>query len=309
MRKVKFMLYLLVGLALLSTSVAFAKSSPFPGMIPLPDGFSPEGIVSGYGTDFYAGSLANGAIFKGDFQSGTGSILVDGAPGKMAVGLSFDERTGYLFVAGGTTGTATVYDTHNGEQVGLFNLSGPGSFINDVIVTPSAAFFTDSFNARLFKLPLSPTGQLPDPSAVGPLPLSGDWVQGGGFDANGIDATPDGDTLIVVDTGQGTLFTVDPASGLAKLIDLGGASVSNGDGILLDGKTIYVVRNQLNMIAVIKLAPDLSSGALVSSITNPAFDVPTTLTELGSRLYAVNARFNTPPGPGTTYDVIQISKP
>ena len=309
MHKLKWSLFIIVVLALLSTSAAFAKSGPFPETIPLPAGFSPEGVVSGYGTDFYAGSLANGAIFKGDFASGTGSILVDGVPGNVAVGLAFDERSGYLFVAGGPTGTAKVYDISTGDPVGSFNLTGPGSFINDVIVTPSAAFFTDSFHARLFKLPLSPTGELHDPSAVEILPLSGDWVQAGGFDANGIDTTPNGDALIVVDSGQGTLFKVDPTSGHAQLIDLGGASVGFGDGLLLDGKTLYVVRNQLNQIAVIKLAPDLSSGELIDTITNPAFDVPTTLTEFGNRLYAVNARFSTPPTPITPYDVVQIGKP
>ena len=161
MHKLKWSVYIIVVLALLSTSPAFAKSSPFPGIIPLPDGFSPEGIVSGYGTDFYVGSLANGAIFKGDFQSGTGSILVEGVPGKVAVGVDFDERTGYLFVAGGATGTAAVYDTSTGDQVGSFSLAGPDSFINDVIVTYSAAFFTDSFHAQLYELPLSPLARSP----------------------------------------------------------------------------------------------------------------------------------------------------
>ena len=309
MHKIKFSLSMLIVLIFMSSSITFAASSPFPGIIPLPDGFSPEGIVSGYGTDFYDGSLANGAIFKGDFRTGSGSILVSGAPGKVAVGLAFDERTGYLFVAGGPTGMAAVYDTANGGQVGFYNLTGPGSFINDVIVTSSAAFFTDSSNARLFKLPLSPAGGLPDPSAVEVLPLGGDWVQGGGFNANGIDATPDGSTLIVVNTGQGTLYKVDPTSGFADLIDLGGASVSFGDGILLDGKTLYVVRNQRNQIAVITLAPDFSSGDPVTTITNPNFDVPTTLTEFGDRLYAVNARFNTPPTLTTQYTVVQVTKP
>ena len=134
-------------------------------------------------------------------------------------------------------------------------------------------------------------------------------MQAAGFNANGIDATPDGDALIVVNSGQGTLFNVNPTSGHAQLIDLGGASVSAGDGLLLDGKILYVVRNQLNQIAVIRLAPDLSSGVLKGTITNPAFDVPTTLTEHGKRLYAVNARFTTPPTPSTTYDVVQIRKP
>ena len=309
MNKLKSSLCILVVLVSLSTSVAFAKSNSFPDMIPLPDGFRPEGIVSGYGTDFYVGSLEDGAIFKGDFRSGTGSILVNGTPGNVAVGLAFDKRTGFLFVAGGATGTAAVYDTANGDQVGFFSLTGPGSFINDVVVTPSAAFFTDSFNAWLFKLPLSPVGGLPDPSSIETLPLSGDWVQAGGFNANGIDATPEGDALIVVNSGQGNLFNVNPTSGLADLIDLGGASVGFGDGLLLDGKLLYVVRNQLNTIEVIKLSPDLSSGALIESITNQHFDVPTTLTEFGNRLYVVNARFTTPPTPTTPYTVVQFSKP
>jgi hypothetical protein len=309
MHKLKWSLYILIVLALLSTSAALAKSNPFPEIIPLPDGFRPEGIVSGYGTDFYAGSLANGAIFMGDFRTGTGSILVEGSTGGVAVGLAFDERTGFLFVAGGPTGTAAVYDTGNGDQVGFYTLTGPGSFINDVIVTSSAAFFTDSFNARLFKLPLSRSGGLPDPSEVQILPLSGDWVQSSGFNANGIDATPNGDTLILVNSGAGALFTIDPTSGSAELIDLGGDSVSAGDGLLLDGKTLYVVRNQLNRIAVIQLASDFSSGELISSITNPAFDVPTTVTEFGKRLYVVNARFSTPPTATTQYHAVQIYKP
>jgi hypothetical protein len=308
MNKLKSSLYILIVIILLRTSVAFASSGSFPEIISLPDGFRPEGIVSGYGTDFYVGSLADGSIYKGDFSTGAGITLVSGAPGKVAVGLSFDERTGYLFVAGGPTGTAAVYDTVNGDQVGFFTLTGPGSFINDVVVTLSAAYFTDSFGARLFKLPLSPAGELPEPSALEILPLSGDWVQAGGFNANGIDATPNGGALIVVNSGQGTVFNVDPTSGHAALIDLDGASVSFGDGLLLDGMSLYVVRNQLNQVAVIKLAPDLTSGELIRSITHPAFDVPTTLAEFGSRLYAVNARFSTPPTPTTPYSVVQISK-
>jgi hypothetical protein len=309
MHKIKFSLSMLIVLILLSVPVAFAAGQPFPEIISLPDGFSPEGIVSGYGTDFYAGSLVDGAIYKGDLRTGTGSILVNGVPGRVAVGNSFDERTGYLFVAGGPTGTAAVYDTANGDLVGFYNLTGPGSFLNDVIVTQSAAFFTDSSNPRLFKLPLTPSGGLPDPSAVEVLPLTGDWAQGAGFNANGIDATPDGSTLIVVNSQQGAVYKVDPMTGIVDLIDLGGASVSFGDGILLDGKTLYVVRNMLNQIAVIKLSPDFSSGELVSTINNPAFDIPTTLTEFGNQLYAVNARFTTPVTPTTAYTVVQVSKP
>ena len=41
---------------------------------------------------------------------------------------------------------------------------------------------------------------------------------------------------------------VDPVTGIATRITLVGGSVLNGDGILLHGKTLYVVQNQLNQI-------------------------------------------------------------
>ena len=307
------LLVIIILIMVFSTTAVFASAGSFPNVISLPNGFRPEGIVSGYGTDFFAGSLANGAIYKGNFRTGSGDVLVPGMDGSTAVGLAFDERTGYLFVSGGPTGSASVYDTRTGAQVGHFQMTVPGTgFINDVVVTQTAAYFTDSFNARLFKLPLEPTGELPGPSAYEELSLNGDWDQVAGFNANGIDATPNGDKLIVVNSTVGALYTIDPfiegTTLEAKLIDLGGASVSNGDGILLDGKTIYVLRNFLNKIDVFKLAPDLSSGTFIKSISDSDFDIPATLTEFGSRLYAVNARFTTPPTPDTEYDVVQVSK-
>jgi hypothetical protein len=93
---------------------------------------------------------------------------------------------------------------------------------------------------------------------------------------------------------------------VASTIDLGGASVSAGDGILLQGQTLYVVRNRLNQIAVVELAPDLSSGVVADVLANPAFDVPTTIAALGGRLYVVNGRFTTPPTPSTEYEIVGV---
>ncbi len=104
------------------------------------------------------------------------------------------------------------------------------------------------------------------------------------------------------------MFHVDPETGNAALIDLAGGTVPNGDGILLDGKTLYVMQNRINQIAVVRVDAELSSGGIVSHITNPAFDVPTTIAEFGHSLYAVNARFGTPPTPTTEYDIVQVTK-
>ena len=93
-------------LSLLITCVttANAKDRSFPDIIPLPDGFRPEGIVLGVGHEIYAGSLANGSIYQADLRTGKGSILVEPSDDRIAVGMAFDRRSNYLFVAGGLAG-------------------------------------------------------------------------------------------------------------------------------------------------------------------------------------------------------------
>jgi hypothetical protein len=229
--------------------------------------------------------------------------------GRIAVGLAYDERSNYLFVAGGPGGAGYVYDAATGATVGVFPFTTESSFVNDVVVTKDAAYFTDSFRPYLYQLPLGPAGQLPDPSAVEAIALGGDFVfVPGGFNANGIDATPNGKSLVIVHSSRGELYHVDPNTGDAQVIDLGGGSVPNGDGILLDGKTLYVVQNRLNQIAVVQLDPDLLAGTIVRTITDPAFRVPTTIAEFGNALYAVNARFGTTPTPDTEYEIVRVNK-
>jgi sugar lactone lactonase YvrE len=303
-------LSVLVCLALLLGGVVpAAAQSEFPAVLPLPDGFNPEGIATGFGTTFYVGSLANGAIYRGDLRTGEGDIFIPGETGRVAVGLDFDRSTGYLYVAGGATGMARVYDTEDGSLVEEYALSGAPVFINDVVVTRTAAYFTDSQNARLFIVPLEADGSPAGPEAVKVLPLTGDWEQvPNAFNANGIVATKNGKALIVVNSTVGALYRVDPRTGYAQRLDLGGASVTTGDGLLLHGKFIYVVRNRMNLIDVFRLSPDFLSAELVKTITDPTFDVPTTIAEFGRWLYAVNARFTTPPGPTVEYWVTRVAR-
>jgi len=305
-RNLKLLIGLVAVLLLLTAVPAFAQRSVFPDIIPLPDGWRPEGIATGYGTDFYVGSLADGAIFRGDLRTGEGDVWIEGEAGNVSVGLAFDARSGYLFVAGGPTGAARVYDTRTGELVASYQFADPPTFVNDAIVTGRAVYFTDSQRAVLYVLPLGPGGSVPAGFEV--LPLSGDWQQVAGFNANGIEASPNGKYLIVVHSTLGFLYQVNPETGEAEQIDLGGQSVSAGDGLLLDGKSLYVVRNQLNQILEIRLSSDFLSGSVIDTIMNPAFDVPTTLAEHGNALYAVNARFSTTPTPETEYDVVRVRK-
>ena len=122
-----------------------------------------------------------------------------------------------------------------------------------------------------------------------------------GFNANGITATPDGRGLLVVNSTTGLLHRVDPRTGATSVVDLGGASLTNGDGMLLLGRTLYVVRNRLNQIAVIHLDRSGSRGVQVDTLTSDDFDVPTTVAAYRDRLYLPNARFTTTPEPDTPY--------
>jgi sugar lactone lactonase YvrE len=300
----------LLTLLLIVLSVTMiAADKTFPEVISLPNGFRPEGIAIGKGSTFYVGSIPTGAVYSGDLRTGEGHILVPPQEGRAAIGLKYDERTGLLFVAGGPTGFAYVYDGQTGAGVAAISLTppSPDTFINDVVVTNDAAYFTSSRQQVLYRVRLEHNGHLPTPAVAEPLPLSGDYVfTPGQFNANGITATPNGKTLIIVNSVDGVLYNVDPNTGAATRIDLGGDAVPNGDGILLQGNTLYVVQNQLNQIAVIELNHDLTSGTIVETITNPSFDVPTTIARFGNALYAVNARFSTPPTPDTTYNVIRV---
>jgi len=274
--------------------------------VPLPNGFQPEGIAITGGRTFYSGSLADGSIYRGDIRSGLGSILVHPPSGRVAVGMKVHKNL--LFVAGGPTGDAYVYDARSGAEVRTYDFH-PGGFINDVVVTKEAAWFTDSFFPFIYRVPVTRSGAPGDPSAVEAIPLTGDIVYQDGFNANGIDATPDGKRLIIVQTNTGKLFTVDRSSGVTSEIELGGDDVASGDGILLDGRDLFVVQGFMNVVAKVRLTPDLSSGEVVSRTGDDDFDIPTTVAEAGNALYLVNARFTTPPAPDTEYWVSPIRKP
>jgi sugar lactone lactonase YvrE len=287
--------------------IAGTSLKSFQDVIPLPNGFQPEGIAAGTGNTFYVGSILTGAVYRGDIRTGQGDVLVHAQAGRAAIGMKYDPRSGYLFVAGGPTGFAYIYNGQTGADVAKIQLTTGPSFINDVIVTQDAAYFTNSFQPVLYRVPLEANGQLTDPPTSETIPLSGDYqFTPGGFNANGIAATPNGKWLIIVNSVDGALYRVDPETGYATLINLGGASVPNGDGILLQGKTLYVVQNSLNQIAVIELSNDFTSGTITDTLTSPNFRVPTTIARFGNDLYAVNARFGTPPTPDTEYEIVRV---
>jgi hypothetical protein len=76
--------------------------------------------------------------------------------------------------------------------------------------------------------------------------------------------------------GHRQAFVYDPRTGVTHELDLGGASLVNGDGMLLAGRVLFVVQNVDNKIAVVVLSRSLDRGRVVATLTDPDFDVPTT---------------------------------
>lgn len=282
------------------SAASSAVKADWPTEFPLPNGFLPEGITIGRKPFAYMGSRANGAIYRTDLRTGEGGVIHEGATGLASIGLKLD-GDGLLYVAGGAGGTARIISSRTGALVNTFQLTQNASpFINDVILLGDRAWFTDSRDAVLYGVPRGRSGQ------VRPLPLTGDWVQTPNVNnANGIVGTPDGRGLIVVSAGR--LYHVNIKTGHATTIVLTGAeNVTNGDGLVRIGRTLYVVQNRLNLISVFNLDAKVTTATLRRTITDPRFDVPTTAARFGDRLYLVNARFTSPQLPETTFNGVAV---
>lgn len=276
----------------------------FSGVLALPNGFQPEGITVGPGGQAYFGSRVDGDIYRLDLRSGEGSTISEG-PGTASIGLKVDQR-GRLFVAGGAAGTVRVVDATSGGILATYQVGSGETFVNDVLLTPRAVYVTDSRAARLTILDLGPGGALPTQARS--VPLTGDWVQtAGATNANGLTTSPDGRSILVVNSSNGDLYRVDPATGRSAQVDLGGQALTNGDGLLREGRTLFAVQNRLNQVAEVRLSRDGSRGTVERTLTDSDFDVPTTVARFAGALYLPNARFSTTPTADTPYSVVRLA--
>jgi hypothetical protein len=308
--------FAIAGSSLAHVPIASGQSL-FPETLPLPNGFQPEGVTA-YGFDLLSGSLLDGDVYRVSALTGRGELAIDAPQGRTAVGLKAD-RYGRVFVAGGPLGAAYVYDVETGEALAEYQLAEAGTaFVNDVILTRDAAYFTDSQRPVIYALPLGHGRGLPGPDEGRVIELSGpaaDDIVAEQFNLNGIVYAWWARRLIVVNSFRGTLYAIDPSTGASERIDLGDQDVTNGDGLVLRGLRLYVVQNMQNQIAVVRLRPSLSMGEVVDRITDPRFMVPTTADVIGPFLFAVNARFDVapPPTPGSPsanpdlpFDIVRV---
>jgi hypothetical protein len=321
-----------------------AAQQNWPEEIAIPTGFEAEGIELGKGHEFFLGGFSfssvlvpafggpahpmseyAGAIYKGNLRTGEGTILVP-PTGKPVSGLSYDPRTDYLYAATGFADLVTgiiidqgviVYDASSGDVIMEIGF-GDNIVINDCLVTRTAVYCTDSFNPNLYKLVLEKGGRLPSNPVVEVIPMPGFEMQPG-FNANGLVGNFDGKQLVIVNISSGVLYRVDTASGEASAIVIEGAEqlFANGDGLYLNGRTLYIMQNFSNKIAVVQLSGDLSGGEFIKNIPgegeiNP-LDIATTIIGFGNGIYAINTHFNEffmeiPPPAEVQTEVVRLRK-
>jgi sugar lactone lactonase YvrE len=230
-----------------------------------------------------------GDVFRGDLRRGTAEKFIDNPDGRMAVGMAVLTAHNLLFVAGGQTGQAYVYDTNTGATLATYQFGEPANaMINDVAVTSRGAWFTDSRQAKLYFVPVSPAGVL---GQFRPLAVSGPAADtSGAFNLNGIQAVPSGEVLVVAHSGTGQLYTVNPATGVSATI--AGVDVPTVDGIVLAGRRLWAVQAS-NQVSRIHLSPRFDSGIVEKVITNDLFQSPSTAALDGDRLAVINGKFDT----------------
>ncbi len=146
---VHFSFYLLIAFSV--AMIAAAPLQAFPDVIPLPNGFQPEGIAVGKGHTFYVGSIPTGAVYRGDLRTGEGAVLVpatdrDAQRSDLSM---MNARACSLWQA--VPLVLLISTMVKLERIlARFQLTTDmPSFINDVVITKDAAYFTNS-PGRLF---------------------------------------------------------------------------------------------------------------------------------------------------------------
>lgn len=274
---------------------------PAPSRIDLPASVSfPEGVAYDAAAGvLYTASAEDGTVVRVNATTGAadvvtpaGTLMPTGTntfPGPLGMEVDGANR---LWIAGGFTGKAWVINTTDGSVIKEVTVpTAPKSLINDVAIVGSVGYFTDTFVPTLWRL----SAEGGTVGAIEPwLDLSATPISYGaeGPNLNGITVTPDGRTLLVVHMGQGLLFKIDVATKAVTAIDTAGADLTTADGLVLEGSTLYVIRQGAQEVVTMRLNAELTSATVVSRFT-AGLAWPATAHRVGEDLVVVNTQFNT----------------
>ncbi|WP_407572902.1 superoxide dismutase family protein [Deinococcus altitudinis] len=281
-----------------------ARNYTLPGAQDFPEGVAYDakrGLI-------FTGSAATGNIYAINAQSAQTSLFSKGgALGRSsALGLKVDSQ-GRLWVAGGATGSVSVLSPNGAPVAKLMTPPSPDPYLNDLTLTPDGSVYvTDSTRPVLWRV-----RNVSDPSKLKIEP----WLDlaqtpinyGPGINLNGIVATPDGRYLLSVQLNTGELWRIDTRSKAVKRV-MGG--LAHGDGLLLDGRTLYVARNADQLIAKVNLSADYGSGEVTLEEPAGGLRYPSTLVMIGGDLVSTQSQLDKLTGgtPETPFKLTRFKK-
>jgi superoxide dismutase, Cu-Zn family len=278
-----------------------ARDYPLPGVQDYPEGvaYDKERNL------LFTGSAANGNIYAINASTGVTSLFSEGgAKGRSsALGLKVDAQ-GRLWIAGGAAGTVSILSPDGAPVALLATPPSPDPYINDLIPAPDGnVYVTDSTRPVLWRIRPGQDMKIEPWLDLNQTPIK----YGPGINLNGIVATPDGRYLLSVQLNTGDLWRIDTRTKAVKKV-MGG--LMRGDGLLLDGQTLYVARNAPQVIAKVSLSADFASGKLVAEEPVRGLRFPTTLTSIGGDLVSTQGQLNKLQGgtPETPFRLTRFKK-
>jgi Cu-Zn family superoxide dismutase len=297
---------LALPLALAQEEAPDAPAADLPDAYPLPgEAVFPEGIaLDAEAGVFYVGATNGGTIFRADIASGEVETFARGTQ-PTAIGMEVDPY-GRLWVAGGPTGQVFVYDTASGELLRSYAApDADATFLNDLTFVRDTVYVTDSQRPVLFRIDAGPElGELDTFVSFEDTPFA--YVDG--FNANGIVVAPGGWALVIVQSATGELYRVGLGDRSVTRVASSAEPLTAGDGLALEGRTLYVVRNSVGEVARLTIAP---SGRAVAPaappVTSEAFHFPTTAAVHDGSLFVVNSQFDRQGGtPDLPFEVVRV---
>lgn len=257
------------------------RDYPLPGAQDFPEGVAYDparGVI-------YTGSAVNGTVYAVDAASGAVTKFSEGGAlgRRAALGLKVDPQ-GRLWIAGGAQGTVSILSPAGMTLRVLQTPESPNPYVNDLTPAPDGnVYVTDSTRPVIFRVDrnLNLTSWLD----LANTPIK----YGPGINLNGITATPDGRYLLAVQLNTGDLWRIDLRTKAVRKV-MGG--LMNGDGLLLDGRTLYVTRNAMQVVSKVSLGADYGSGRLVAEEPLRGLRFPATLAAVGGDLVVTQSQLD-----------------
>ena len=280
------------------------------------DQLFPEGMgydaTSGY---FYTGSLTDGSIVRGSiYAANAETFLPAGGNGRKQT-LGVRPAGHLLYVAGGASGRVWVYDIRTKRLLGAMRTGAKRTLTNDIAVAPNgAAYVTDSYSPFLYRVTKT--------RGVYRMTKFVDFrgtafrysTKPSAINADGIAIAARGRYVLVNALTAGALYRIDTQTRKVTRIRVPGAPLTNADGMVLDGTTLYVTRNANGTITKLKLFANFTKARRTGSITSPMFHFPTGLGLAPGRLLVLNAQLDkllgaapgTKPNPDLPFTVTSV---